>query len=73
MIYLLSEVACLTFHLKCRLRRLDAAGQALLVLAYLRCGDTLEQLTAGFELSAMPLKVPDGTIIATQTVTPLTR
>jgi len=31
-----------------RWRRLSAARQALLALAYLRCGDTYAQLAAGF-------------------------
>jgi hypothetical protein len=34
--------------LRCRWRRLDAAGQALLVLAHLRNGDTFTRLAAGF-------------------------
>jgi hypothetical protein len=34
--------------LRGRWRRLDAAGQALLVLAHLRNGDTYSRLAAGF-------------------------
>jgi hypothetical protein len=37
----------------CRWRKLDASAQALLVLAHLRCGDTLAQLAVGFEVSAV--------------------
>ncbi|GGQ79113.1 hypothetical protein GCM10010166_56310 [Couchioplanes caeruleus subsp. azureus] len=37
-------------HNRSRWRRLDAGRQALLVLAYLRNGDTYTRLAAGFEV-----------------------
>jgi hypothetical protein len=46
----------LTAHqasIRCRWRRIDPAGQALLVLAHLRCGDTFAQLAASFDVSVV--------------------